>query len=112
MAIINGIEVEPRFATNEQTAMIQRILDLNEQVKSLIEERDVCFANLCDHEDACRPLVVEIALPENRQESEYRLIQLGTPKGHYVYYRDLDFVVNRKAAAKDINKCCERPDPE
>ncbi len=99
MTTVNGQNVTPRLATQEEAALIQEIYDLKAQAKAIYEKIDTLYAKL----EVGIPLVATLTQmnEDNVAESALRTVVLGKPQGHYVYYKELGFVLDQKTTKAD-----------
>lgn len=75
--------------------LLQRLINITEELKSLYEERDAILQGFPKN----KPLVAEVT---KDGLTEYRTFIVGTPTGHYVQYKELDFVMDAKTTKKDM----------
>jgi len=93
MTTYKGEYLEPAVADGNQTAMINAVVKLDDQLKTLIEKRNELLSNL----PKGSPLVVET-------EEGHRTFIVDEPTGHYVTYRPLDFAMNAKTTKADLKE--------
>jgi len=103
MAKINGEELTPVKATKKQAEMIQELLDLDAQLKQAYQRKDELINKLATSQQPVTPIAAEVQVMDREGNSEVRWMTfaVGKPTGHYVTYRELDFIHKAKTTKAD-----------
>jgi len=103
MAKVKGEELTPVKATKKQAEMIQELLDLDAQLKQAYQKKDELMAQLYASQAPATPIAAEVQTMDVDGESEtkWMTFAIGKPEGHYVMYRQLDFILKAATTKKD-----------
>ena len=103
MAKVKGEELTPVRATRKQTTIIQELLDINETLKQGYERRDELMAKLSQLQEPATPIAAEVEYvnDDGQVDTKWMTFALGKPTGHYVVYRELDFILKAATTKKD-----------
>lgn len=93
--LVKGKEVQARKANEEESFHIENVLKIKDQIKNL---REQLYQSL-------ETLPEEVALVADVYDSESdqvitKTLCVGKPDGHYVVYKELDFIMNAKTTKK------------
>lgn len=91
-------ELPRRRATPAEAEAIRRALDLTARIRELCERRDRAFAAAAASASPDEILILEV---EVEGLAEVRAVRIGRPRGKFVVFPELGFVVNRAATAED-----------
>jgi hypothetical protein len=91
--IKDGVHYPARKATEAETLAIQKITDLKTKLKEIYTSLD----------EEMLKLEREVAIVADVKEEDdvvSKTILVGTPRGHFVTYKEVDFVMNSKTTKK------------
>ena len=102
MAKIRGEEYDVVRATEHQNGLIQEILDLSEAIKSFCEKKDSLIQQLHAAQQE-RPLAAQVFVngDEGDRGQKWMTFAVGKSDGHYVVYRQLDWIHKAATTKKD-----------
>lgn len=94
MTTLQGNDVIPKLANEDQEAKLQNLVNISEKLKMLYEEQNEILESL----PKGVPLVSSVC---NDGLTEFRTYVIDAPVGHYVYYHNLSLTMNTKTTKKD-----------
>ncbi len=98
MPRIKGEDMVPMVAMS-YTDQFQRIVDINRSIGDLCNERDELFEELLQLQNIDRPLTVPIT--DEAGTMTWTTFLVGKPKGHFVFYKEWDFVYKERTTKQD-----------
>ena len=106
MAKICGEEMIPVKATKKQAEMIQELLDLDIKLKQAYQRKEELMEKLYDSQPPATPLAAEVQTmgSDGDTKVQWMTFAVGIPTGHYVKYRELDFILKAKTTKNDMEE--------